>query len=317
MNNIPEKIFPDEEWKCIKIDGVSTTYMVSSYGRFFNLKNKKYIKTSLTSQGYRRVFISYNNKSKYFLAHVLVAKTFIPNLKNKPEINHKDGNKENNKISNLEWVTHKENMRHAFDTGLCVYETHEKYSNEQIHLICKLLEMNYGSFKTIAKSTGTSRQSVSRIFHNETNINISKNYDFSNYHVHSTDILYGDENKRTKYSDESIKNVCELIDSEKYSLRDIASITSVDYQTVRNVYYGTCRKNIARNYNFYKSDKNILHENEIILVHRICELLDEGYNTKEVSELLSISRSKVRNILSGNSWTKISKQYSFMKNKKK
>ena len=39
-----EKIFPDEEWKCIKIDNVSTTYMVSSYGRFFNLKNKKYKK---------------------------------------------------------------------------------------------------------------------------------------------------------------------------------------------------------------------------------------------------------------------------------
>jgi hypothetical protein len=59
-----------------------------------------------------------NNDRKYFLIHRLVAQTFIPNPENKPEVNHKDGNKHNCYYKNLEWVTPSENKQHAFDTGL-------------------------------------------------------------------------------------------------------------------------------------------------------------------------------------------------------
>lgn len=59
-----------------------------------------------------------NRKKKRYKIHRLVAITFIPNIDNKPEVNHIDGNKENNCISNLEWTTSSENMQHAFKMGL-------------------------------------------------------------------------------------------------------------------------------------------------------------------------------------------------------
>jgi hypothetical protein len=69
---------------------------------------------------YMQVFIRPNivGKSKVYLIHRLVASAFIPNTENKPEVNHWDGNKLNNKIDNLEWATHKENCEHRELHGL-------------------------------------------------------------------------------------------------------------------------------------------------------------------------------------------------------
>lgn len=64
--------------------------------------------------GYKYVKI----KTKEYLTHRLIATAFIDNPNNKPEVNHIDGNKDNNNVSNLEWVTHSENVKHAWDTGL-------------------------------------------------------------------------------------------------------------------------------------------------------------------------------------------------------
>jgi hypothetical protein len=79
------------------------------------LENYSYINNSKQPKnGYFRIRL---NGKKYSI-HRLIAETFIPNPDNKPEVNHKDGNKLNNHISNLEWVTHSENTKHAFKMGL-------------------------------------------------------------------------------------------------------------------------------------------------------------------------------------------------------
>lgn len=77
------------------------------------------LKPTLDCNGYCRVTITFSDhRQKTFSVHRLVAKTFIPNPENKPQINHKDGVKTNNSVDNLEWVTVQENIVHAVKTGL-------------------------------------------------------------------------------------------------------------------------------------------------------------------------------------------------------
>lgn len=70
------------------------------------------------NNGYKSFSISTNGGNKRYLLHRIIAETFIPNPENKPCVNHINGIKTDNRLENLEWVTHKENSQHAFKTGL-------------------------------------------------------------------------------------------------------------------------------------------------------------------------------------------------------
>lgn len=101
-------------------------YEISDTGLVKNLRNDsknrtypgKILKPGETICGYQFVILSVNGKVKNKLIHRLVAEVFIPNPNNLPEVNHKDGNKCNNSVENLEWCTHRDNLKHSVDTGL-------------------------------------------------------------------------------------------------------------------------------------------------------------------------------------------------------
>ena len=99
---------------------VSTTGVVT--------RNGKIIKTHL-SAGYPAYNEYINGKKRNVRVHRQVAETYIPNPLNKPCVNHIDGNKLNNDVSNLEWVTHSENMTHAYKMGLNDYQRTRKTKN--------------------------------------------------------------------------------------------------------------------------------------------------------------------------------------------
>jgi hypothetical protein len=105
-----------ETWKSIK--GYEDIYKVSNLGRVKRLKgygskNDKILKQRSGKRGYYYINLCKNGKPKSQKIHRLVADAFIPNPNNKPQVNHKDGNKLNNNGKNLEWVTNKENILHG------------------------------------------------------------------------------------------------------------------------------------------------------------------------------------------------------------
>ena len=157
-----------ETWKIIKgyVD-----YQISTKGRVNSMKhfNCKILKQSKNKGGYYHVNLYENKIKKNIDIHRLVAQAFIPNPDNKPCVNHIDGNKQNNHIDNLEWVTCLENHKHAWKIGL----KNSKHNQGIKHYFSKLTENEvltiHGLYlsgmkqKQIAKTYNINQQNVSSI----------------------------------------------------------------------------------------------------------------------------------------------------------
>lgn len=89
-------------------------YAITEQGEVYNSKTKRYLKASIHNTGYLTVYVDGKNR----LLHRLLAEVFIPNPNNLPCVNHKDGNKLNNNLNNLEWCSYSHNNKHAYETGL-------------------------------------------------------------------------------------------------------------------------------------------------------------------------------------------------------
>lgn len=103
----------NEIWKDLK--GYEKYYKISNFGRLYS-KRKNTIMTNLHHNcGYLKINLVKNKTMKSVYIHRLVAENFIANIENKPQVNHIDGNKLNNRVDNLEWCTAKENQSHSIN----------------------------------------------------------------------------------------------------------------------------------------------------------------------------------------------------------
>lgn len=124
------------------IEGFSK-YMITEEGKIISLYKNIVMATFKGTDGSEvLVLVNDAGHKKPVKVHRLMAKTFLLNPENKPEVNHIDGNRMNNNLSNLEWVTRSENERHAWRTGL--KEKHRETLRERGRIICQTLSKRFG-----------------------------------------------------------------------------------------------------------------------------------------------------------------------------
>lgn len=118
FNNLKIEVYDNGQIKTLDHNNIRKN------GRVDNRKGK-ILKPKIDKYGYQVITLSKDGVRKTYTIHQLVAKAFIPNPENKKTVNHKDGNKLNNCIDNLEWATEKENQQHKWKNGLANYNRDE------------------------------------------------------------------------------------------------------------------------------------------------------------------------------------------------
>jgi hypothetical protein len=138
-------------------------YLANQNGQIKGIIKNKVLKGSFGSTGYKHIVLSKNGKYKTKDVHRIVAETFIPNPFNLKYVNHIDGNKANNSVNNLEWVTARENTKHATLLGL----KKDSGSNSKNS---KLKERDIYEIRKLSKSKSKTNKEISSLY------NINKDY---------------------------------------------------------------------------------------------------------------------------------------------
>lgn len=241
----------DEQFKQVFIDNNPTSYIISSHGRLFNsnyhgIKNNfQRMTTRLDKDGYEVSIVTINGKSKTVKIHRLVAIAFIKNHDNKPEVNHIDGVKINNGIWNLEWVTGKENIRHAYKIGLHIPLKGEQihssiYTEDTIINICEMLQQNR-SFTEISEKLNVTKFAIHFVLRKKRWKHIANRYNFDDY-------CFGKDVDK-------IKHICELLELGNHTPTQIAEITDCNVKLVYSIRSGHSYRNISKRYDFSKYNK--------------------------------------------------------------
>ena len=200
--------------KMITIDGVyKDRYIAFNDGSFYDNFSNKYLNQYLAGPGYLMITLSGPEGSKGYLAHRVVAMTFKPiDNPKKFQVNHIDGDKTNNCLYNLEWVTGSENMEHATTTGLWnpngESNGNSKYSDAQVEEVCKHLQEGKLTNLQISEVTGVSPAMVSMI-----KIGKVRNFQSTKYHWETIPFSEkkGENHNMVKINKQIVVKICELL----------------------------------------------------------------------------------------------------------
>ena len=133
--------------KAANVKGFEGLYVITTCGRVWSVRRNIWLTPFYVGKGYATVRLCVDGSEKDIRVHRLVAEAFIPNVEGKPQVNHKNGKKRDNKVSNLEWVTARENSQHSSDMGL--NRTH-KLSYYKKVIVCNMFHLHNISKTDIA-----------------------------------------------------------------------------------------------------------------------------------------------------------------------
>lgn len=178
-NPASKLIINGEIWKPVK--GYEYYYEISNLGRLVSLDYRgngyrQLLKTNINKNGYEQVRLNVNKIGKNKKIHRLVAEAFLPNPKNKKCVNHKDSNRFNNVVNNLEWSTHSENTIHGFKNGFIYRLSGENSKNSKLNNK-KVIEIYISkkSHRELAKQFGVTKSSITSIKSKKTWKKITEN----------------------------------------------------------------------------------------------------------------------------------------------
>lgn len=215
-----------------------SNYAITEDGRVYSFNSNKFKLLKEDKAGYLRVYVSANSKKKWFLVHRLVAMAFIPNIDNKKTVNHKDGDKSNNHVSNLEWSTYTENLNHAIDTGLRElqeFRVDRKLTDDVVHKICKYLDEGFRNID-IANMLGIDKYFVKNIKSGTQYKDIVSQYNFTR--VVKT---------RRKVSTSKLKNICDMLNNGADE-ETICKENSISQETIERIKGGDFMPSLVSQY---------------------------------------------------------------------
>lgn len=208
---------------------INKNYLASECGLIWSLKSDRFLKGTIQSNGYKTVSIF--GVTKY--VHRLIMESFRPIADmDSLEVNHKNGIKTDNRLSNLEWVTPQKNSEHSVRTGLNPVRSQDE---DTIHKICKYLEDGWRN-KDIAEIMGVSHGYVASVRRGDTAKYISCEYCF-------------DVSRNNKLSPETVVRICEEIAKGGRAV-DVAKICGVDANCVRNIKSRRIHKHISSSFDW-------------------------------------------------------------------
>lgn len=235
-----------EKW--IYLNNEKSKYKISSDGYVISTAYKgkegvvHALKHNHDADGYCIITLNHRGKKYTRKIHRLVAEAFIPNPDNLPEVNHKNGDKDKNDISNLEWVSTIDNIYHALATNL----RYNANTEEQVHRVCQLLEKGIFSIREISELTDVSMPNVIKIKNGVRWKQISSQYNFPEYTPH---YAKGSENKASSITELEAKRICECLE-KGFRPMELSKMLDISLRTISSIFNRETWKHVSYEYNF-------------------------------------------------------------------
>lgn len=269
------------------IPNTNNKYEIYEDGRVFSRHVRRFLSPDLHDGYYRYRLTMSDGKLKNLFAHRLVALSFIDNPKNYPVVNHIDGDKLNNLISNLEWCTVQYNCQHANDTGLRVAPKGEE---------CTYAKLTHDIVEEIKQdiSDGMIYDDISDKYNiSPSTISLIKNGKRWGDEKTKITSRTGSKNVNSKLNEEKVKEIFELL-KQKKPQTEIAKIYGVDKGLISSIARRKSWTHVETDYVYEKVTNKI---DDSIYAEVIECYKAGGITRKQVAEKFSISKSMVDKIL--------------------